>query len=55
MPGGFTPLTTPEVVGEQRALLEAIGGEQMLNSKSIIFRSDHASAKGFQPAGLFFI
>ena len=41
--GGFTPLTTAEVVAEQRSLVEAIGGGPLLHGKSVIFRSDHAS------------
>ena len=38
--GGFVPLSTPQVVAEQRALLEHIGDDL---SKNVIFRSDHAS------------
>ena len=38
--GGFEQLSTPEVVAEQRALIEAIGDDL---SSNVIFRSDHAS------------
>jgi len=42
--GGFEPLSTEELLQEQRALLEQLDGLQpSAGSRGVIFRSDHAS------------
>lgn len=41
LPGGFVPLSTDEVLKEQRALLEQL--DDLPAGRKVIFRSDHAS------------
>lgn len=41
--GGFVPLSTREVVKEQRELMARLDGLQPRSGRGVIFRSDHAS------------